>query len=185
MYACLYTSAQTDAFTPCMNTADVKHVAHQWAWRPIFISQRCACSRLASSILSPETRFASARMYAMNCRQMPGHFAWRRMSEYLHRSHHVLAIRLQAVWNLSGPRNKGRMWMYKFFHRWKVQRKKEMFASRVSVTTPKATVPSGSVTRTVSPRLTGLRDKAFLIAFFAFLASFFDVKVQRVISKIS
>ena len=185
MYGCLYTSARTEAFAPCVNTAHVKHAAHRWAWRPIFISQRRACSRFASSSVSPGTRFASARIYSTKARQTQGHFAWRRMSEYLHRSHHVFAIRLQAVWNLSGPRNKGRMWMYKFFHRWKVQRKKAVFASRVSVTTPKATVPSGSVTRTVSPRLTGLRDKAFLIAFFAFLASFFDVKVQRVISKIS
>ena len=66
-----------------------------------------------------------------------------------------------------------------------MHRKKAVFASRVSVTAPKATVPSGSLTRTVSPRVTGMSDKAFLIAFLAFLTFDFNFDVPRVISKMS
>ena len=66
-----------------------------------------------------------------------------------------------------------------------MHRKKAVFVSRVSVTTPKATVESGSVTRTVLPRVTGMSDKAFLVAFLAFLDFDLDFEVLRIISKIS
>ena len=73
--------------------------------------------------------------------------------------------------------------MYKFFHRWKGQRKKAVFASQVSVITPRAAVLSGSVTRTMSPLVTCMSDKAFPVTFCAFFDLSFDVDVMRGISK--
>ena len=75
--------------------------------------------------------------------------------------------------------------MYKFFHRWKVQRNKAVFASRVSVTTPRAAVLSGNMTRTMSPLVTCMSDRAFLAAFWAFFDLDFGVDVMRGISKMS
>ena len=75
--------------------------------------------------------------------------------------------------------------MHKLFYRWKVQRKKAVFVSRVSVTIPRATVESGNVIRTVSPRCKCMSDKAFLVDFWAFFDFDLDFDVLHGVSKMS